>query len=469
MGFIPIFRGDVPDIRHFQIATESHNIQQMDSVVTSITSNTLEAYRNFYNTRIPLNHPTSSFRQASTTSFGAPSGSTFTQTSTLGKPAFGGQQAGGFGAFGTQANATTSTSAFGQPPPNSSAATAFGQPSTAFGVSAFGAGATLKPPTATAFGQTAAFGTSVPATAFGAPAPAPALGFGARPGALAFGTTTTASAFGTQPAVSAFGAAPAAPAFGSPTKFGESTFGTSTTPSTTVSAFGNAPAFGQAQASANNSASGFGQSQPVSAFGQTPAFGQPSAFGQSAFGKPAAFGANAPTSTTSFGQTAFGQASAFGQSAFGQTTPATSTSLPTSAPSKASSTPASGFAAFANNTSATPSFASPPSAQSSTFAPTPVMSAFGQPTQTPSSVTSLAGNAPAAFGSTNASVSAFGTGAQASSNHQGDTERVVKEKDPWWADAPKESDLPPELLVAFQKQSFTWDLIPHLPPPITLR
>ncbi|KAH9823160.1 hypothetical protein DFH28DRAFT_1018020 [Melampsora americana] len=223
------------------IAQETQQFQQIDSLISSITKNTYSAYKHFYQTRIPLNHPTSTFSQQPTSAFGA-------QTTAFGKPAFGAQQPTGFGAFGGASSSTSATSfGFGQSSSNRPAVTAFGQPATAFGASAFGATPSA-PSTSNAFGQPSAFGSSTAVSAFGAK-PAPSA-FGTQPTTSAFGTQPSTSAFGTQPSTSAFGTQPSTSAFG--TQPSTSAFGTQPT----TSAFGTQPsAFGQ-----QNTTSAFGSS-----------------------------------------------------------------------------------------------------------------------------------------------------------------------------------------------------------------
>ncbi|KAG0148578.1 hypothetical protein CROQUDRAFT_75220 [Cronartium quercuum f. sp. fusiforme G11] len=427
------------------IANEAQQIQQMDAVISSITKNTHDAYKHFYHTRVPLNHPTSTFGQASAPAFSAQSGSNFTQATAFGKPAFGVPQSGGFGAFGTSAPATSSAPAFGQSP-NRPAVTAFGAPSTVFGASTFGAPPPATSSTATAFGQPSAFGAPAAVSAFGA-APA-TTAFGNQPTSTAFGTQPVTTAFGTQPAATAFGAQPPVSVFGAPSKFGTTAFGGAPTQSSIVSAFGVPSAFGVSAAPTGKPpVSAFGQSQSTtSSFGQSTAFGKPSAFGQSAFGKPSAFGS---TSTPSaFGQPAFGQ-SAFGSNANASTLSTTTTTTAAAPPPLPQ--PTGGFAAFANSGSGGVSFTPAPPTT-----PAPSSSAFG--TKAVSAFSTVS-----AFGAPNASQPAISTVGSSR------TAEPPNQTDPWWEDAPKESELPPDLLAAFQAEWFSWDLIPHLPPPISLR
>ncbi|TYJ58262.1 hypothetical protein B9479_001088 [Cryptococcus floricola] len=259
-------------------------------------------------------------------------------------------------------------------PASSTPKLAFGASSgSAFGQSGFGA---AKP---------AAFGSST----FGS---SPAFGQSSKPPSTA--APNAGSAFGQ----SAFGTA-------KPSGFGTSAFGQSPTPNASgastpsggASAFGSAPAFGNAAQPAASGQSAFGQAAKPSTFGST----TPSAFGQSS--TPSAFGQSA------FGQSAFGQSSkpaspapsAFGSSpsAFGQAnkpaSPAPSSSSQTSA-FGSSATQAPAFSGFGK--SGTPSTASPAFGQS----------AFGQK---PATGTGSAFGAGGGFGqSAFGQKSAFGAG-----------------------------------------------------------
>ncbi|PLW57228.1 hypothetical protein PCANC_03131 [Puccinia coronata f. sp. avenae] len=460
------------------VAHESQLLQQMDSVTKMVVQNCKESYKHFYHTRMALNHPDSTFRKPTpgVTSFGVSAFGSPNQPTTFGQAAsaFGGQSAGGFGAFSSQ-GAAPGVSAFGQPSSVRPTVSAFGQQ-----VSAFGTTPSVQPGAVTAFGKPSTFGAPAPvASAFGGTSAPSAFGqpsafgaptaFGAtsQTGATAFGAatqTTGATAFGgaSQPNIAtAFGGAAqptGATAFGASDQSG---------PSSSVSAFGqtapnNPPtAFGQP----TNTATGFGQ---PSAFGQPQApsaFGKPSAFGQPAFGQPAPFGSSAahPSSTaaTAFGQSAFGGSS----SPFGQASSVMG--APSNSQAASVGGGGGGFAAFAAipNPSKTVSFGN---SQATTTPPgptqdtKPAVSAFGQPVTPPNNTSTLA------------STSIFGASSQTpakapSQSFDNRAAEKFKLLDPFWENAPKESDLSPALLDAFKAEFFAWDLIPDVPPPITLR
>ncbi|KAI7964864.1 hypothetical protein MJO29_002962 [Puccinia striiformis f. sp. tritici] len=490
------------------VAHESQLLQQMDSVIKMVAQNPRESYKHFYHTQLSLNHPNSTFRKPTpgVNSFGASSFGSSNQPSAFGQAtsAFGGSSTGAFGAFSSQGAAST-VSAFGQPSSVRPAVSAFGQQT-----SAFGTAPSTQPGAVTAFGQLSAFGGSSAPSAFGGSSAPSAFGqpsqfgtasaFGAtsQPGATAFGATTSqpgAAAFGAtstqQTGVTAFGMA------AQPT--GPSAFGTAAQP-TGGSAFGvtsqatGATAFGtNNQSGPNNSVSAFGQTapnNPVSAFGQPSnpgasfgqpslfgqsqapsAFGKPSAFGQSAFGQSAAFGtptANLPTTsaTSAFGQSAFSSS----PTPFGQGAPAVVMGTPPNNQAASNGGSGGGFAAFAGvpNPPMTNSFGNN---QATTTPPgpmedkKPMVTAFRQPTTpTPATTTSSS-----IFGS---SIQPAVAPAQSSNHHQpfgNQSAQKFKLVDPYWEDAPNETDLSPALLKAFKAGFFSWDLIPDCPPPIALR
>ncbi|POV99372.1 hypothetical protein PSTT_13816 [Puccinia striiformis] len=438
------------------VAHESQLLQQMDSVIKMVAQNPRESYKHFYHTQLSLNHPNSTFRKPTpgVNSFGASSFGSSNQPSAFGQAtsAFGGSSTGAFGAFSSQGAAST-VSAFGQPSSVRPAVSAFGQQT-----SAFGTAPSTQPGAVTAFGQLSAFGGSSAPSAFGGSSAPSAFGQPSQ-----FGT---ASAFGatSQPGATAFGATTSQPGGGiwrhlysadwchgiwmaaqptGPSAFGTAAQPTGGTPNNPVSAFGQpsnpGASFGQPSL--------FGQSQAPSAFGK------PSAFGQSAFGQSAAFGtptANLPTTSAT---------SAFGQSAF--------SSSPTPASNGGSG---GGFAAFAGvpNPPMTNSFGNN---QATTTPPgpmedkKPMVTAFRQPTTpTPATTTSSS-----IFGS---SIQPAVAPAQSSNHHQpfgNQSAQKFKLVDPYWEDAPNETDLSPALLKAFKAGFFSWDLIPDCPPPIALR
>lgn len=449
------------------IAHESQLLQQMDAVIRTVNENTLESYKHFFHTRIPLNSPNSTFRQATsglTFGGGASFGST-TPAGPFGKPSstFGGPPGGAFAAIGSQAS-TSGVSAFGSQAATSTVS-AFGPQAVAPTVSAFGQPSSVRP-AVSAFGQpTSGFGASTPSqpnavTAFGKPS-----AFGAAASnATAFGGTPVTSAFG-QPSqfgsTTAFGAAPsgqpkAVTAFGAP-----SAFGASAQPNTT----GNVSAF--AQTALNNSATAFGQpsmANPSASFGQPSTFGQPqvptafgkpSPFGQAAFGKqvPLAPAASNPPSNTSaaFGQPVFGAT----VSAFGQATPfgAATTSNQTAG--------SGGFSAFAgsSNPSLTATFAN-----NSTNS---IASTVSKAPQTQDASTAPSGNATSFVNPAGQSNQAKNQAKNQKSNYR--PAEDIKLLDPFWEDAPNEADLPSEILKAFKADCFSWELIPNVAPPITLR
>ncbi|KAH9446635.1 hypothetical protein Pst134EA_030545 [Puccinia striiformis f. sp. tritici] len=495
------------------VAHESQLLQQMDSVIKMVAQNPRESYKHFYHTQLPLNHPNSTFRQPTprANSFGASSFGSSNQPSAFGQAtsAFGGSSTGAFGAFGSQ-GAASGVSAFGQPSSVRPAVSAFGQQT-----SAFGTAPSTQPGAVTAFGQPSAFGAPA-VTAFGGLSTPSAFGQPSQFGkASAFGVTSSQpGATPSQPGVVSFGATSnqqtGATAFGvaaQPTA--TSAYGTAAQP-TATSAYGTAAqptggaafgvtsqttgatAFGTInQSGSNNSVSAFGQAapnNPVSAFGQPSnpgtSFGQPSLFGQSqapsAFGKPSAFGQSAFGQSAAFGTPAGNLSttpatSAFGQSAFsssptplGQGAPAVVMGTPPSNQAASSGGSGGGFAAFAGvpNPPMATSFGN---TQATTPPPgpmedkKPMVTAFGQPT-TPTPATSSS-----IFGSSVQPVVA----PTQSSNHQqsfgNQSAQKFKLLDPFWEDAPNETDLSPALLAAFKAESFSWDLIPNCPPPIALR
>ncbi|KAI9629431.1 hypothetical protein KEM48_012899 [Puccinia striiformis f. sp. tritici PST-130] len=445
------------------VAHESQLLQQMDSVIKMVAQNPRESYKHFYHTQLSLNHPNSTFRKPTpgVNSFGASSFGSSNQPSAFGQAtsAFGGHPP------ARSVHLARRTSAFGTAPSTQpGAVTAFGQLSAFGGSSAPSAFGGSSAPSA--FGQPSQFGT---ASAFGATSQPGATAFGAttsQPGAAAFGATSTQ-----QTGVTAFGMA------AQPT--GPSAFGTAAQP-TGGSAFGvtsqatGATAFGtNNQSGPNNSVSAFGQTapnNPVSAFAPS-AFGKPSAFGQSAFGQSAAFGtptANLPTTsaTSAFGQSAFSSS----PTPFGQGAPAVVMGTPPNNQAASNGGSGGGFAAFAGvpNPPMTNSFGNN---QATTTPPgpmedkKPMVTAFRQPTTpTPATTTSSS-----IFGS---SIQPAVAPAQSSNHHQpfgNQSAQKFKLVDPYWEDAPNETDLSPALLKAFKAGFFSWDLIPDCPPPIALR
>ncbi|KAA1083275.1 hypothetical protein PGT21_014493 [Puccinia graminis f. sp. tritici] len=502
------------------VAHESQLLQQMDSVIKTVTQNCKESYKHFYHTQLPLNHPSSTFRKPTpgVTSFGGSGFGSNNQPTAFGQAGsgFGGPSTGAFGAFGSQA-ANPTVSAFGQPSSVRPTISAFGQQTSAFATQP-----SAQPGTATAFGKPSAFGSPAPlVSAFGAPSAPSAFGQPSQFGtASAFGAASsqTTTAFGTSPqptGATAFGSTPqptGTNAFGTNTQStGTTAFGTPAQP-VAATAFGavsqpsGATAFGSnVQSAPTNSAGAFGQTslnntstafgQPAnqatsfgqsSAFGQpqTPnAFGKPSAFGQSAFGKPSAFGQSpfgqsapfgtpvANPSATPVATTAFGQSSGFGGSSapFSQATPSMTTP-PNNQANTSSGGGGGGFAAFAG--AANPSMATSfTNNQAATTPPgpaedsKPVVSAFGQP-MTPSKPSALP-NTSSFFGSANQVASSSNPNPSSSVGDR--APEKFKLLDPFWQDAPTEADLSPALLEAFRAEFFAWDFIPDVPPPITLR
>ncbi|KNZ54580.1 hypothetical protein VP01_290g6 [Puccinia sorghi] len=458
---------------HPSVTQESQLLQQMDSVIKMVVQNTKESYKHFYHTKMPLNHPNTTFRKPTpgVTSFGVSAFGSPSPPTAFGQAgsAFGGPSTGGFGAFSSQGT-TPGVSAFGQPSSVRPTMSAFGQP-----VSAFGTTPSVQTGAVTAFGKPSAFGTPAPgSSAFGGTSGPSAFGqpsqFGTSNtfGAVSSQPTGATTAFGmaTQPTgATAFGGtsqAPIATAFGANSQLGQSK---------TVNAFGQTTqptAFGQP----SNPSTGFGQ---PSAFGQPQApsaFGKPSAFGQSAFGQSGAFGSSAGNSSatpaTAFGQSAFGVSS----SPFGHASSVIGTPPHSQAASGGGG--GGGFAAFAGtpnppmtagfgNGQATPT---PPGPNTEDSKKTAAGSAFGQPI-TPPNNPSKSSVQPSIFGASAMAPPMPPQQQQTSFDSQAaDKFKLV---DPFWLDAPAESDLPPALLDAFKAQSFAWDLIPDLPPPITLR
>lgn len=268
--------------------------------------------------------------------------------------------------------------------------------------------------------------TSAPAAVEPAPPAKPAFGaatqssFGSSsspsPSPSAFGSTVDSSGFGQ----SAFGKSSASPGFGQ-SAFGQpaakSPFGQSSTP-----AFGQT-GFGQK----TETKSAFGSTTPASTspFGQpaaTSAFGQSSSGSTSAFGKPAfgasstpafgqtAFGAPSPSASPAFGASAFGTPSTPAKSPFGQTQAQGSTTPSSTPPASA---PAFGQTAFGQKpttSASTPAFGQTSTPQPSAFGQT----AFGQPFK-PSAFGQPAISTSSAFGSVPSTGGFAGFGAAAKS------------------------------------------------------
>ena len=336
----------------------------------------------------------------------------------------------------------------GGPAPSGPGNSAFGGGgSAAFGggVSAFGA---ARP--AAFGGSSSAFGSGSAPSAFGAP-PQGASAFAqpATPGASAFGQTSApgASAFGQTSTLgrpSAFGQSPgpAASTFGQTSAPGASAFGQTSTP-------GRPSAFGQTSTPGRPSA--FGQtSTPGAAFGTPSAFGAQSTAGGAAFGQPSAFGQSQGPGASAFGQTAkpgasaFGQTSAPGASAFGQT------STPGRQPTFGQPSGPGQAAAFGQPAAAGSAFGQP--AGQTASAPSGG-SAFGQP-------------APSAFGQT-AQPSAPAPGASAFGHPPAPGGQAPTE-DPFASSRVAESELPKDVLSAFQGDQFEWGHVPQAEPPIAL-
>jgi nucleoporin NUP159 len=256
--------------------------------------------------------------------------------------------------------------------------------------------------------------TSAPTASESVPPVKPAFGatqstFGSTsspsPSPSAFGSSTTPSiGFGQ----SAFGKPSTAPGFG------QTAFGQPAAKSSSPSPFGQStPSFGQTgfgqktetksafgSASPSTSASPFGQAASTSAFGQSA--GSTSAFGKPAFGGSAtpafgqtAFGAPSPSASPAFGASAFGTPSTPAKSPFGQTqTQAQGSTTPSATPP--ASAPAFGQTAFGQKptTATTPAFGQTSTAQPTAFGQT----AFGQPSK-PTAFGQPAISTSSAFGS----------------------------------------------------------------------
>ncbi|POV97718.1 hypothetical protein PSHT_14433 [Puccinia striiformis] len=473
------------------VAHESQLLQQMDSVIKMVAQNPRESYKHFYHTQLSLNHPNSTFRKPTpgVNSFGASSFGSSNQPSAFGQ----------------------ATSAFGGHPPARSpssvrpAVSAFGQQT-----SAFGTAPSTQPGAVTAFGQLSAFGGSSAPSAFGGSwrhqrldsllnlerrlplerplslvrrplerqHPSPVRRHLAPP--LLSRLVSRHLGWPLSRLVPALSGRPLSRLVGVPfgvtsQATGATAFGTNNQsgPNNSVSAFG--------QTAPNNPVSAFGQpSNPGASFGQPSlfgqsqapsAFGKPSAFGQSAFGQSAAFGtptANLPTTsaTSAFGQSAFSSS----PTPFGQGAPAVVMGTPPNNQAASNGGSGGGFAAFAGvpNPPMTNSFGNN---QATTTPPgpmedkKPMVTAFRQPTTpTPATTTSSS-----IFGS---SIQPAVAPAQSSNHHQpfgNQSAQKFKLVDPYWEDAPNETDLSPALLKAFKAEFFSWDLIPDCPPPIALR
>ncbi|MBW0493642.1 hypothetical protein O181_033357, partial [Austropuccinia psidii MF-1] len=476
------------------ISNESQSLQQVDSVINLILQNTFEAYKHFYNhAPVALNHPTSTFKNTKpSAAFGSSAFGPTNQVSAFGKPtsAFGASSTGAFAAFSSQTTPSTA-SAFGQSSPIRPAVSAFGQATSAFGPSS------TQVTTVSAFGKPSAFGTPV-VSAFGTPTTSSAFSQPSKFGAKAFGTEST------QPSAAAFGATSAFGANAPPA------------PSSQISAFGKASTLGQSTSSAFGQPSTIGQSpfgkpsilatsgsspkpsQPGGAFGQSAfgastvsAFGQPSTPTNTASNQSlksggfAAFAANSNPSLTNFGKvetsssknpsfgstnapSAFGQSSILGSSAFGK-----SSTLEDSTFGQSSTSGTSTFGQ--SSTLGTSAFGQSSTLGASAFGQSSTLgtTSFGQP-----SVSKVpAFGQPATGGASNASSKPepasplvqeleLNPSYHPSSNV---AENKFKLKDPWWGDAPKKEELPLEILSAFESAKFSWEHIPHVPPPLSLR